>query len=191
MSPESRKLDLKSSIAKLSEAMRLLGTGDLAELRRMATDGPGCAAFWHLATGCGFIEAANQTEAWMKIVRIMAILTPKGERLGASSLHDSAIPFGRTLCDGGDPAWSAEARPLLSEARLMRFLAETDRRSETLERLARMLAAKRKPEIGLDCTAIAALILFPNPESTLRNIARAYYRRLDHAARQVQEKEDA
>ena len=200
MPPESNKPDFKTIIGKLSAAMRLLDTGDLAELRRMATDGPGCAAFWHLAAWCGFIEAANQTDAWMKIVRIMAILTPKGEtpkgktpegeRSGVPLLHDPANPFGRTLCDGGDPAWSAESGPLLSETRLMRFLAESDRRGETLERLARMLAAKRKSESGVDCTAIAALILFPNSEATLRDIARTYYQRLDRATRKAQEKEN-
>ena len=190
MPPESNKPDFKTIIGKLSAAMRPLGTGDIAELRRMATDGPGCAAFWHLAAGCGFIEAANQTDAWMKIVRIMAILTPKGERSGMPLLHDPANPFGATLCDGGDPAWSAESGPLLSETRLMRFLAESDRRGETLERLARMLAAKRKSESGVDCTAIAALILFPNAEATLRDIARTYYQRLDRATRTAQEKEN-
>ena len=191
MPPENDKAGYRAMIGRLSEAIRSLGTGDLAELRRMATDGPGCAAFWRLAAACGFIEEANRTDAWMRIVRIMAILTPKGERTGAPPVHDSKRPFGTALCDGGDPAWSAEARPLLSETRLMRFLAESDRRAETLERIARMLAARRKSESGFDCAAIAALILFPASTSTPRDIARAYYRRLDHAAHEAKQKEDA
>lgn len=191
MPPENDKAGYRAMIDRLSVAMRPLGTGDLAELRRMATGGPGCAAFWRLAAACGFIEEANRTDAWMRIVRIMAILTPKGERTGAPAVHDPKKPFGTALCDGGDPAWSAKSGPFLSETRLMRFLAESDRRGETLERLARMLAAKRKSESGFDCTAIAALILVPDPEVTLRDIARAYYRRLDRAAHEVQEKENA
>ncbi|MDA8253921.1 MAG: hypothetical protein M0Z28_32755 [Rhodospirillales bacterium] len=191
MSIENNKADYKAVIGKLSVAMRPLGTGDLAELRRMAPDGPGCAAFWRLAAACGFIEEANRTDAWMRIVKIMAILTPKGERTGAPAVHDPKQRLGASLCDGGDPAWGAEARPLLSETRLMRFLAESDRRAETLERIARMLAARRKSESGFDCAAIAALLLFPASTSTPRDIARAYYRRLDHAAHEAKQKEDA
>lgn len=188
---DQKAADYKAIIGKLSAAMRPLGTGDLAELRRMASDGPGCAAFWHLAAACGFIEEANRTDTWMRIVKIMAILTPKGERTGAPPVHDPKQRLGAALCDGGDPAWSAEARPLLSETRLMRFLAEPHRRAETLERIARMLAAGRKSDSGFDCTAIAALLLFPTSKTIPREIARAYYRRLDHAAHEAKQKEDA
>lgn len=189
--PLENKADYRAIIGALSAAMRRLGTGDLAELRRMAADGPGCAAFWHLAAACGFIDHANRTGAWMRIVRIMAILTPKGERTGAPPVHDLTRRLGTALCDGGDADWKAGSSPFLSETRLMRFLAEPDRRADTLERFARMLAAKRKSASGFDCAAIAALILFPDHESTPQDIARTYYQRLDHAAHEAKQKEDA
>ncbi len=188
---EQKNANYRVIIGKLSTAMHPLGTGDLAELRRMAPDGPGCPAFWRLAGECGFIEEANRTDTWMRIVKIMAILTPKGERTSASPVHDSKQRLGAVLCDGGDPAWNAEAQPLLSETRLMRLLAEPQRRAETLERVARMLAANRKSGGGFDCTTIAALLLVPDSKTIPREIARAYYRRLDHAAHEAKQKEDA
>ena len=191
--PHEEKIpSYKDKVGKLSVAMIRLGTGDLAELRRMERGGPGCAAFWNLAADCGFIDETSRTDAWMRIVKIMAILTPKGERTRPSSVHDPKRSFGAVLCDGGDPAWKTTTGPLLSETRLMRFLAEPPgRRAATLERIARMLAANRKSENGFDFTEIAALLLFSNNEFTIRDIARAYYRRLDSVAHEARQKENA
>lgn len=45
---------------------------------------------------------------WVPILRILALLTPKGEAPPERRplLHNKARPFGRVLCDGGDPGWT-------------------------------------------------------------------------------------
>ena len=190
MPPEQQTLEQK--INRLSQAMKQLGTGPLAELRRMAVDGPGTTDFWHLAGFCGFLEDKQHTDSWMRIVKIMAILTPRGEPAGRSPLHDKNRSLGQVLCDGGHHDWSAASdTPFLSETRLARFLAQrTEQRAEGLERQARALAAKRNPDIGINCADIAALLLDPDNEPHhLRNLARTYYRRLDSAARKTKEEE--
>ena len=192
MPPEQQTLEQK--INRLSQAMKQLGTGPLAELRRMAVDGPGTTDFWHLADLCGFLEDKQHTDSWMRIVKIMAILTPRGEPAGRPPLHDKSRSPGTVLCDGGHDPWpaaGAAARPFLSETRLARFLAQrSEQRAETLERQARALAAKRNPDVGINCADIAALLLYPDNESRhLRKLARAYYRRLDSAARKTKEEE--
>ncbi|MFT2095727.1 hypothetical protein ACMS1Z_13860 [Acidiphilium multivorum] len=154
----------------------------------------GCAAFWNLAAKSGFIDETVRTDDWMLIVKVMAILTPKGElpRSGKlrNSLHDPKKRLGALLCDGGDPGWNSSQQPLLSETRLMRLLAEAPaRRGASLERIARLLAAKRKTDAGIDCTEIAALVLFPTSKFATRGIARDYYRRLDAAASENSQKE--
>lgn len=187
MSLEQTTTSYRTIIQNLSVAMRSLGTGELAELRRMAGSDPGCAAFWQLAAECGFIDDVNRTSVWMRIVKIMAILTPRGDRASAPFVQNSTHRFGAVLCDGGDPKWVAGSRPLLSETRLMRFLSAP--RADALERIARMLAANSKSENGFDCTAIAALLLFPSSKTIPREIARSYYRRLDYRAPESKQKE--
>ena len=182
---------LDETIAQLSAEIRGLGPGDLAELRRMDTDGPGVATYWHLATQCGFLDSS--TDTWMCIVRIMAILSPKGDRTGAHPVHDPKRRLGAVLCDGGDPGWGSPAggvRPSVSEQRIARFLAEPPtHRATALERLARMLAARRDPARGINCTDIARLLLFPHDPSSSRDLAREYYRRLDSAVRKSSQEE--
>ena len=192
MPPEQQTLEQK--INRLSQAMKQLGTGPLAELRRMAVDGPGTTDFWHLVGLCGFLEDKQHTDSWMRIVKIIAILTSKGEPAERHSLHDKRRSLGEVLCDGGHrdwPAANAAVRPFLSETRLARFLAQRpEQRAEALERQARALAAKRNPDIGINCADIAALLLYPDNESDhLRELARTYYRRLDSAARKTKEEE--
>ena len=188
MPPEQQTLEQK--INRLSQAMKKLGTGPLAELRRMAVDGPGTTDFWHLAGFCGFLEDQNRTDAWMRIVKIMAILTSRGEPADRLPLHNKSRSLGTVLCDGGHDPWPAK-RPFLSETRLARFLAQhSEQRAEGLERQARALAARRDPQIGINCADIAALLLYPDNESChLRSLARTYYRRLDSAARKTKEEE--
>ena len=72
-------MPLEEKIPKLSERLLRSGTGDLAELRRMEIGGPGPAAYWRLAAECGFLE--SDADAWMRIVRIMALLTPKEQQV--------------------------------------------------------------------------------------------------------------
>lgn len=183
-------MPLEQTINSLSKEMKLLGAGPLAELRRMAVDGPGTADFWRLASCYGFLESSN-TDSWMRIVKIMAILTPKGEPAGRPPLHDKNRSLGKVLCDGGHEDWSAASdTPFLSETRLARLLAQHPaQRAGALERLARALATKRDPKIGINCVDIAALLYPSNESHHLRNLARTYYRRLDSAARKTKEEE--
>ncbi len=184
-------MPLDGLIELLSERLLKLDTGDLAELRRMEIGGAGPMAYWRLAAECGFLD--SEFENWMRIVQILAILTPKGDRKSTDRLHDPGRPLGRVFCDGGDPDWktSADSRPFVSETRLARLLAAPIlQREEALTRFARMLAAKRDRASGVNCVEIAALLLFSNPERNQQNLARAYYRRLN-SARPKAEQEDA
>ena len=179
-------MKLNEAVECLSKEMSGLGPGPLAELRRMDVNGPGAAAYWNLAARCGFLN--SQTEPWMQFVKIMAILTPRGDPGHRPRLHDPSRRLGAALCEGGDPEWpstgSGEPRPYISETRLARLLAQRpDQRVVTLERLARMLARQRDPQTGINCNEIAALVLDSNNKTQLRELARQYYQRLDRANR--------
>lgn len=119
--------------------------------------------------------------AWVEILRIFAILTPRGAPETRPRLHDGARPhasLGSALCDGGRRDWGAGDRPLVSERRVAQFLATRGpARTEALVRVARMLAANRDSAAGLDLRSIAWAAL--DPQDTTR-LAEAYYRRLDH-----------
>ncbi|MDZ7642278.1 MAG: hypothetical protein U5J62_09685 [Desulfurivibrio sp.] len=179
---------LKETIPELSRQMLALDPGSLAQLRRMEVDGPGMPAYWRLATECGFLD--SQPEIWMRVVKIMAILIPRGKRRPDDRLHDGKRRFGAVLCDGGDPDWAGrggEVAPIFSETRLARFLTlSPSRRGEALERLARMLAARRNPASGLNCIELAALLISNPNAAPLQKIARDYYQRLDAHTRQEQ-----
>jgi CRISPR system Cascade subunit CasB len=177
---------LDETMEAVSQRLLGLDPGPLAELRRMEPDDVGTPIFWRLTAELGFSEA--QCGAWMQILRILAILTPKGRRLSpAVRLHDRSRQLGRALCDGGNPAWPSEPqkpRPVLSEERLARLLVTpAAQRGEAIERIARMLARSRTPESGINCTEIARLLLQPNDPVPLQKIARDYYAQLDRADR--------
>ena len=175
---------LDDRIDAIARALRGLDPGPLAELRRMAPGGPGTASFWRLAAEHELRQ--DEIAAWQAIVRIMAILCPRGDPDARGYLHDRKRPLGAVLCDGGDPDWPGDAppRPLLSEARLARFLAlPHPARAEALERIARMLARTRPEQAGIDCTGIARLLLEPGNADLPGRLARAYYDRLDRAER--------
>lgn len=181
MPPDRDRFDYKDAVNTVSVAMSKLGTGPLAELRRMEIGGPGCAAFWVLADKGGLLDQ-TRFDPWMRLVKIMAILTPKGERSKGVVLHKPSRRLGAVLCDGGDPGWKDANRPFLSESRLARFLAQpADQHGIALERIARALANHLIPESGLDCVAVAALLLFSDSGATRQALARDYYRRLDSA----------
>ena len=179
---------LDETVATVSQRLLTLGPGPLAELRRMEPDGAGTPIFWRLAAELDF--RADQTKEWMQIVQILAILTPKSRLNPAVRLHDGSYRLGRAFCDGGNPAWPADPknpRPALSEERLARLLVmPATQRGEALERIARMLARSRAPEVGINCAEIALLVLYSSDSRWLQGIARAYYHRLDHATRNSQ-----
>ncbi|MDG1117624.1 MAG: hypothetical protein P8N72_10910 [Flavimaricola sp.] len=165
----------KAAIAAVRELGRL-DPGALADLRRMQAESA-APAFWRLAARHPDTIGARQ-EAWIVILRIFAILTPKGAAEGRPALHDAARPFGAALCDGGDPGWTGPS-PILSERRLAQLLnARGETRNVLLTRAARALATSRPPGAGLDVRTIAWAVLAPKGAA---KIAETYYRRLDHA----------
>ena len=185
---------LEEQIGKLSKRLLAYAPGQLAELRRMEPGSAGVPAYWRLANECAFRD--QDADIWMSIVRTMAILAPKGQRNARHRLHDRGRHLGAVLCDGGDPSWlprdPSSADGVVSEKRLMRFLAlPASQRGPALERIARMLATRRDrdPEQGLNCTEIAALLLWPEDQRNLQNIARDYYRRLDYVAPEARTEE--
>lgn len=158
--------------------MRRLDPGAMAALRRMTPETP-APAFWKIAVTRKEVMLDGPRGKWAEILRIFAILTPRGAPESRPGLHDGERPncrFGAALCDGGDPGWDGK-RPVMSERRLAQLLATRgDARTEALVRAARLIAAKRDPRAGLDVRSIAWAVL--NPDNT-NAIAEAYYRRLD------------
>jgi CRISPR system Cascade subunit CasB len=176
---------LEETIAVLSAKLLALDPGPLAELRRMEPDGVGTSMFWRLVATLDL--PVQKTDEWMQIVRILAILTPKSAQNASVRLHDRSFRFGRILCDGGNPAWPSDPQnphPQLSEQRLARLLVTpASQRGEALERIARVLARSRSPEVGINCTEVALLLSDPNNPLPLQDVARYYYARLDQSSK--------
>lgn len=157
---------------EIAKFLHSLDPGPLAELRRMGIE-TGAPAFWRLHARHEEIQRSWQN--WMRITRILAIMTAKGpaEARKDKRLHGKR-PFGAVLCDGGDPALSG-GRPYLSEARFARLLATRGaQRADHLDRVARMLS--RVPGSGIKTGEIAWAILNPNNS---HRIASSYYDRLE------------
>lgn len=182
---------IEDTIESLSPKLLSLDPGPLAELRRMQLDGAGTPIFWRLAAEHEFRD--SDLDAWKQIVRILALLVPRGSRSGDARLHERSRRLGTVLCDGGNPAWpppGPEPSPVMSEQRLARLLAmSAAQRGEALERIARMLARTRSPQSGINCIDIARLLLDPGDVRPLQDIARDYYSKLDRAAKQSKKQE--
>lgn len=167
--------------------MRNLDSGPLAELRRMDAS-TGAPAFWRLAAQHPNTIGGRKThKLWIEIIRIVAILTPKGDPATRSPLHDPNRRLGAVLCDGGSPSWpgGGQPRPAFSERRLAQLMAARGpQRAVLLERAARMLAGNRERGSGVDVTDIAWTLLEPDNG---RRLAEPYYRRLDRAERAIEE----
>ena len=172
--PDSKAVN--TAAVGAAHVLRFLDPGPLAELRRMEAD-IAAPAFWRLAARHPECIGARPAE-WVDIIRILAILTPKGAPENRPALHDAGRALGAVLCDGGDPGWSGD-RPALSERRLAQLLAARGpARVVALTRAARALARSRPPQAGMDVRGIAWAIL--HPTGTAR-IAEHYYRRLDRS----------
>lgn len=175
---------LEETMVAVSASILNLAPGPLAELRRMRPERTGAAIFWRMAAQFSWRD--KDIQKWMQIIRILALLTPCGHRGSDVRLHEQRRRLGEVLCDGGDPAWGKNSQrptPVLSEARLARFLAlPTEQSGEALERIARMLAHTRSPQSGINCTEIAYALLDQDHMHTMQNVAKHYYARLDRAA---------
>ena len=168
------------AVLAAANMLQHLGSGQLAELRRM--DGKTAApAFWRLAARYpDTIGYNSRREQWIAIIRILAILTPKGTMDKKPPLHDKTKPLGMVLCDGGNPDWHREAgenqRPEFSEQRLSQLIAARGRqRIVLLERAARMLTRSRTV-IGINVVDIMYSVLTHDAGQLL---AESFYRRLD------------
>jgi CRISPR system Cascade subunit CasB len=192
---DEKRQSRSETICAIGQSLAALDPGPLAELRRMTDKGDdaGASYFWKLASQHGFRR--DQEPRWARIVRMMALLTEKGRDEKKASPHEPRGKDGKwrglgaALCDGGDPSWpgtDAKPRPVYSELRLARLLAaKGDTRAELLERAVRLLASKKPSGAGVDCVAIALLLLEPDNPKHTRDVARDYYARLDRAERQA------
>ena len=176
--------DIGAAATAAAATLAGLAPGDLAELRRM---GPGDLApwFWRLATRHGAIR--RREEDWMHVIRILAILTPRGDPEKRSRLHQPARRLGAVLCDGGDSSWpepsQTQPRPAYSELRFARLLeSKGAQRPVLLTRAARSLARSMPPGGGVDVKDIAFAILYPDSAEVNNGLARSYYARLDGAS---------
>jgi len=180
--------DLRANaVLAAARTMQHLDPGPLADCRRM--DGQaGAPAFWRLAARHpDTIGHPGRAAEWMAIVRILAILTPKGDPANRPDLHDAKRRLGAVLCDGGDPAWTGPS-PVFSERRLAQLMAARGpQRAVLLTRAARMLARSRSSDSGVDVVDIALTLL--QPENG-RRLAESYYHRLDRAEQATTKSEE-
>ena len=164
-----------------------LAPGPLAELRRLSPNG--APAFWRLAAQHpATIGGARQAD-WMQIVRMIAILTPKGDPTKRPPLHGRNRRLGSVLCDGGDPdpEWKGP-QPHFSERRLTQLVAARgSQRVALLVRAVRALARTRPPDSRVSVTDLAWAVLRQNDAALL---AEPYYRRLDRAERIARQTKD-
>ena len=187
--PDAHSVD-RAAIAA-AYMLEKLEPGPLAELRRMNISA-GAAGFWRLAARHPD-TINNSLEDWMAIVRILALLTPKGDPAKRKPLHDAKRRLGEVLCDGGDPNWPASnpPRPVLSEQRLARLMAARgEQRGVLLHRAVRAISRTRQQDSGLNVVDIAWTLLDSDIRRIGRRIAEHYYRRLDRAERNVQESQE-
>lgn len=175
-----------------AQRLQHIPPGPLAELRRMTEEAP-APEFWRMAARHPHtIGNRKQYAEWTAIVRILAILTEKGDPAGRRPLHDRQRALGEVLCDGGDQEWPPPGgglpRPAFSERRLAQLMAARGRqRAVLLTRAARALARSRDPSDGINVVDIAYTLLAPDNR---RQLAEPYYRRLDRAEFAAQEPEE-
>ena len=171
-----------------AKAIRHLDPGALAALRRMKAESA-APAFWRLAAQHrDTIGRPDLAEQWTAILRILAILAPRGDPDERPFLHNPSRPLGAALCDGGDPGWPGGERPhpVFSERRLAQLMAARGtQRAVLLTRAARALARSMQPGRGVNVPDIALALLFPDDG---RRLAEPYYRRLDRAEQEAARK---
>ena len=184
--------DIRATATDAAATLARLLPGDLAELRRMAPHNPG-PWFWRLASRHG-ATIGRREDDWVHILRILAILSPRGDPEKRPRLHNPDRHLGAVLCDGGDPAWPraslGKPRPAYSELRFARLLeAGRSQRSTLLTRAARSLARSMPPGGGVDVGDIAFAALYPDSAEVNNGLARSYYSRLDGATQRADNQE--
>ena len=183
--PETDLHPVKRAVEDAAWMLKGLDPGPLAQLRRMEFPN-GAPYFWRLAARHPDTIAPEREEDWMTIVKILAILTPRGDPENREPLHNGKRALGTVLCDGGNLAWpdSNSPRPALSERRFAQLLAARGKQRPVLFTRA-MLAVSRTYQSGsgINVVDIAWTLLTSNPGDMKRILARSYYRRLDRAMR--------
>ena len=179
---------VEKAVLATATMLQHLEPGRLSELRRMQTASTGAPGFWRLAARHPE-TIGRQQETWMAIIRILAILTPKGDAAKRQPLHNAKRRLGEVLCDGGDPGWphSNSLRPVLSERRLAQLMAAREHQREVLlERAARAINRTVQSASGVNVVDIAWTLLDHDSGRIGRRLAEPYYRRLDGADRDHQ-----
>ena len=184
----------EGAVRAAARKLQDLSPGRLAELRRM-TEETAAPGFWRLAARYpDTIGNPSKHREWIAIVRILAILTEKGDPARRRPLHNFGRPLGAVLCDGGhdDQNWRSKTggspRPAFSERRLAQLMAARgSQRAVLLERAARALARSRDASGGVNVVDIAYTLLAPDNQ---RQLAEPYYGRLDRAERAVEKYEE-
>ncbi len=175
---------IEDTARSAAKYLQYLDPGNLAELRRMRPPSVGAPAYWRLAARHSGTISRNHN-AWLVILRSLAILTPRGEPESRPPLHNPSRRLGYVLCDGGDPDWPSTGklvRPAISENRLAQLMsARGKQRQILLERAIRAIARTRRPESGINVVDIAWWLLSTDAERSTRQLAESYYQRLDRA----------
>ncbi len=148
--------------------------GRLTELRRMdpaSTLKP--ASFWRILAERGLEYDDTSERLWALVIHGIALMTPLA--------HDSNIPLGQALFEGGD---SNRSNAFYSNSRLNRLLtARGSVLCTLLSQMFRMLSTVKQP---FDWVEMTKFILYQDEDSEesekIRNgIARSYYRSEYHA----------
>lgn len=185
--PEPDAHPVNKTATDAARMLKDLAPGPLAALRRMKLPN-GAPCFWRLAAR--HPETIPSREAdWMTIVKILAILTPRGDPEQRKPLHQSRRALGEVLCDGGNPAWpdSNPPRPVLSERRFAQLLASRGEQKRALfTRAMQAINRTYQSGSGINVVDIAWAVLSSNSGSMKQRLARAYYRRLDRAGRNAE-----
>ena len=185
--------DVGATATEAATTLARLSPGDLAQLRRMEPRNPS-PWFWRLASRYSATISRGE-EDWVHVLRILAILTPRGEPERRPPLHDPDRHLGAVLCDGGDISWpgaiQGKPRPVYSELRFARLLeSNRNQRPTLLTRAARSLARSMPPGAGINVKDIAFAALYPHSAKVNNGLARSYYTRLDNATRGAGNKEE-
>lgn len=190
--PKSQPSPVAETARAAAMLLRRLDPGALAELRRMRAPSAGVPAYWSLATQ-HTQTIGNRHDEWMTILRILAVLTPRGDPENRPPLHDPGRRLGAVLCDGGDPDWGPvgdSIRPAISERWLAQLMASRGRQRQVLlERAVRGIARTRRPDRGVNVVDVAWWLLDGDPVRASRHLAESYYRRRDRIERDEQSTE--
>jgi len=161
---DAAETTLASVVGKVALAIREhLGTGEVAELRRISPQDPYTPALWKLLLSyvpdhwTAGRDRDEKERRWAGLFMGLAL---------SGGLHDPSVPFGRALAEAG---WSP-----LRFVRLMRVRG--DNLMEEVRRVAQYLNVKSQ---AANWAEAAELLLYQEghrAESVRLHIARSYYR---------------